>query len=458
MNQIGGLVCGHFRRFGALLSLGMSLSMACAAAVPSSSPVGVTYYDPAKTYNSYVLFSSLDGRTHLIDMMGNEVHRWDYQGFPSELLDPAITGGKRGNLLVQLSTIEGAATGIAPGIPALFKNKEVGEISWDGHTVWHWGAEAPGGAARQHHDWERLAKGNTLLLVNAPRALPGFTLKEILDDGVYEVSANGKIVWQWFIGDHLEEVFNPEALKLVKATASLDYLHVNDMTSVGPNKWFDAGDKRFAPANVLIESRDANVIAIIDKKSGKIVWRMGPDYSQFDLTKQKTPHAVDQVSGPHDAHLIPKGLPGAGNLLLFDNQGEAGFPPVALNVWSGSRVLEIDPTTMQVVWQYSAVDSDRPLWEFFSPFISSARRLPNGNTLIDEGIKGRFLQVTPSGEIVWEYINPYGARTPIGALVGRTVLSNAVYRAQPVPYEWVPTGTPHAEKAASSTEPTPPNQ
>ena len=54
--------------------------------------------------------------------------------------------------------------------------------------------------------------------------------------------------------------------------------------------------------------------------------------------------ALDQISGIHDARLIAKGLPGAGNILLFDNEGEAGFPPVPLKVTGGSRVLEIDPT------------------------------------------------------------------------------------------------------------------
>ncbi|MEN1374853.1 ArsR family transcriptional regulator, partial [Pseudomonas aeruginosa] len=106
------------------------------------------------------------------------------------------------------------------------------------------------------------------------------------------------------------------------------------------------------------------------------------------------------------AHLIPEGLPGAGNLLVFDNQGDAGYPSVQRGLVSGSRVLEIDPLKKQIVWQYTAEDSQQPGWAFYSAFISSARRLPNGNTLIDEGQNGRFFQVTPGGEIVWEYVSP----------------------------------------------------
>ena len=71
-------------------------SAAMARAEPSIYPTGVTIYDPTLAYNSYVVFGGTDHKTHLIDMDGNEVHRWDYAGFPSEILDPAVTGGKRG--------------------------------------------------------------------------------------------------------------------------------------------------------------------------------------------------------------------------------------------------------------------------------------------------------------------------------------------------------------------------
>lgn len=212
-------------------------------------------------------------------------------------------------------------------------------------------------------------------------------------------------------------------------------------------RWFDAGDKRFAPDNIIIDSRNANFIAIIDQASGKVVWRLGPNFAGHggDALEGKHPTTgeVDQISGQHDAQLIPEGLPGAGNLLVFDNQGEAGYPPAVLKVTGGSRVLEIDPTTQKIVWSYSASLSGSPDWTFYSSFISDARRLPNGNTFIDEGMNGRLFQVTPRGEIVWEYVSPFVAAGPIG---GGDVTSNWVYRAQPVPYGWVPDATPRAER------------
>jgi hypothetical protein len=439
--------------------LGAAIAAVCAAPIalsgPSVFPTGVTRYDPSQAYNSYVLFGGTDKKTHLIDMDGNEVHAWAFAGLPSELLDPQVTAGKLGHLLVQLSSVEddkglGTGTSLSPGEKLLHGNKTIGELDWDGNVVWQWGEQAPGGAARQHHDWYRLPNGNTLVLANWIHAVPGFKARQLYDDAIYEVTPRGDIVWKWAASDHLHEFgFSAASLKRLYRTAQPDYLHINDMTALGPNRWFESGDKRFDPNNIMIDSREANFIVILDKTTGKVVWRIGPDLPLPAPGKATLPRPVDQTSGQHDAHLIPEGLPGAGNLLVFDNQGEAGYPPQPLAVLPGSRVLEIDPIRKQIVWQYSAADSGRPSWTFYSSFISSARRLPNGNTLIDEGMNGRFFQVTTRGEIVWEYVSPYFGPPPFG---GDPASSNYVYRAQPVPYDWVPAGTTHAQDAVTPPE------
>ena len=446
----------HHRPFAvAAMTVALAALSLPAAAEPSVFPTGVTRYDPAKAWPTYVIFAAPDQKTHLIDMDGREVRRWDYQGFPSQLLDPALTGGARGHVLVQLAAGAGAGTGEVPGA-AIFDNKEIGELDWDGKVVWRWGEGAPGGAARQHHDWRREANGDNLVLANLSHPIDGFAQPKVLDDVIYEVTPTGGVAWRWVASEHLDEFgFTPDQLKLVKASASPDYLHINNMSIVGPNKWFDAGDTRFAPDNIIVDSRNANFIVIIDHRTGAVVWRLGPNFEVKPKrpeagqagAKPMLPRPVDQISGQHDAHIIPEGLPGAGDLLVFDNQGEGGYPPVALGVNTGSRVLEIDPVNQQIVWSYSAEDSNAAAWTFQSSFISSARRLPNGNTLIDEGINGRVFQVTPGGEIVWEYVSPYFARTTVGGGAGQLVNSNWVYRATPVPYGWVPDGAPHGETA-----------
>jgi hypothetical protein len=68
-------------------------------------------------------------------------------------------------------------------------------------------------------------------------------------------------------------------------------------------------------------------------------------------------------------------------------------------------------------------------------------------------MNGRIFQVTAAGEIVWEYVSPYSARPPASTRPSTDAPgarpaqpgTNTVYRAQLVPYDWVPAGIAHAE-------------
>lgn len=430
------------QRHFTLLALTGLLFGAAAQAAPSVYPTGVTRYDPAKAWNGYVIFSSPDQQTRLVDMNGNLIRQWPYRGFPAAVIDPAVNGGRRGDVLLQTGEREKKdPRGFGNGI----NNQAIGVLDWDGKSRWQWSQQAPSGSALQHHDWQRLANGNTLVLANRVHRIEGFKLDELIDDVIYEIDPQGKVLWSWTASEHLDEFgFTAEQLDRVRSTEKADFLHLNNLKVLGPNKWYEQGDARFHPDNLIIDSREANFVAIIDKKTGKVVWNLGPNYPKLDPRTTTLPRPVDQIAGQHDANLIAKGLPGAGNILIFDNQGGSGYPAVAANTLTGSRVLEIDPITRQIVWQYSALDSGQPLWAFNSTFISSARRLPNGNTLIGEGMFGRFFQVTAKGEIVWEYVSPY-----VGPAPGSPAISNWSYRATPVPYDWVPQGTPHSEKAVT---------
>ncbi|WP_428991524.1 aryl-sulfate sulfotransferase [Methylocapsa aurea] len=426
------------------------------AAEPSGYPTGTTIYDPARAYNSFVLFPGGDDVTRLVDLTGNVVREWKYTGQPVSFIDPALVGGARGHIFVTLASQEGKGTDLIPGHAQTRVRTTVGEVDWDGAPVWTFGAAAPGGVARQHHDISRLPNGNTLLLANISYVLPGFAAPQVLDDVAYEVNPDGDIAWTWAASDHLDEIgFTAEELKLIKGSKNPDYLHVNDLKPVGHNHWYDEGDARFAPDNLIFDSRNGNFIAIIDRKTRKLVWTLGPHFPPVSedgsTTSRKLPRPVDQISGQHDAQIIAEGLPGAGNLLVFDNQGEAGYPRASVTYTGGSRVLEIDPVKKEIVWQYTGASSGNPGWTFRSTHVSNARRLPNGNTFIDEGQIGRFFQVTREGDIVWEYLNPYPRRGK-GAETGRPTINYSVYRAEPVSYDWAPQATPHSETAVGPPE------
>jgi hypothetical protein len=163
---------------------------------------------------------------------------------------------------------------------------------------------------------------------------------------------------------------------------------------------------------------------------------VGPDYDATPELRE-----LGWIIGQHHAHMIPKGLPGEGNILVFDNGGWAGYglpnpgAPTGYNnaLRDYSRVLEFDPVILKIVWQFTpelaGFEPPANSYTFYSPFISSAQRLPNGNTLITEGSDGRIIEVTPEHKIAWEYISPFwGKKRPV----------NILYRSYRVPYEWIP--------------------
>ena len=425
---------------------------------PTVYPTGTTLYNPEKAYSGYTIMPVKEHGAMLIDMNGQEIKLWaGVHGFPNKIFPGGYLLGSRGT--------RNAKYGLQDQLDLI-------QVDWDGNIVWEFNqaefiedpGEKPQWMARQHHDFQRdgsttgyyapghepqSLSGNTLVLCHRNAHCEYISDKELLDDVVYEVNWDGEIVWEWQASDHVQEMGFSEAARnamcrcpnyrggalIEHAPALGDWMHINSMSTLGPNKWYDAGDERFHPDNIIMDGRETNIIFIIDKKSGKIVWKVGPDYSIGHPE-----HKLGWIIGQHHAHMIPDGLPGAGNILVFDNGGWAGYdnpnPGAPMGVKAAqrdyTRVLEFDPITLDIVWQYTPreagfvipLDASR----FYSPFISAAQRLPNGNTMITEGSDGRLLEVTPDHEIVWEFINPY--------MDGRNM--NMVYRAYRVPYEWVP--------------------
>jgi len=416
---------------------------------PSIYPTGTTIYRPDKAWSGYTVFDTPNEQgAVLIDMNGTLLRRWKEVA--------AVPGPAR---LLPGGDVIGGSARRRPHQEAL----ALVQINWKGETVWKFDradlVEEPSKPAawmaRQHHDWQRegspagdyapealpmVSGGRTLILTHKNVKRLEISDRLLEDDRLIEVSWDGKILWEWLASDHVDSFgFSEQARNAIhrfpnwtEARGSGDWLHVNAAAYVGPNKWFDVGDRRFHPDNIIISSRNTSVVAIIDRTTGAFVWRMGPDYRESAALR-----ALGQILGQHHPHLVPKGLPGAGNLLVFDNGGASTYGdgnPVAPNGTNvlariNSRVLEINPVTFEKVWEYSVSGQERFL--FASHYISSAQRLPNGNTLIDEGADGRLFEVTPAKEIVWEYVSPY-----FGLEEGSN--TNRVFRAQRVPYDWVP--------------------
>jgi hypothetical protein len=433
---------------------------------PSIYPTGVTLYEPEKAWGGYTLFQAPGHGALLIDMNGREVQLWQgLQGFPNKLLPNGQVFGSTG----ERDPRHGAQDQV-----------DLVQVDWEGNVVWRFDGlehiadpgETPRWFARQHHDFQRQGnpvgyyvpgqepltdRGNTLLLVHENVNAPEISDHPLLDDKIVEVDWQGRIIWQWRPHEHFEALgFDAAAREVLRRNPNLrsagggaldkaaptaggigDWLHINSLSALGPNRWYDAGDQRFHPDNLIWDAREANITAIVDKRTGQLVWKLGPRYDGCDAERK-----LGWIIGQHHAHIVPRGLPGEGNLLVFDNGGWAGYgapnpgAPHGLKTAQRdySRVLEIDPTTLEIKWQYTPKEAGFvvPLdaARFYSPFISSAQRLPNGNTLITEGSDGRIFEVTQQHETVWEYISPYWRKPPLEL--------NLVYRAYRSPYAWVP--------------------
>lgn len=435
---------------------------------PTIYPTGATVYNPQKCWSGYTVYIARDTGVALVNMNGETVHMWkDLHGFPAKMLPGGFVMG---------------SLGIRPIKYGYMDQTDLVQVDWDGNVVWKFDEyeyiEDPGEEgmwmARQHHDYQREGnpvgyyvpgmepatdRGNTLILSHKNVDNPKISDKPLLDDVIYEVNWEGEIVWEWACNEHFDELGFSEAAKnamsrnptMVVGEGKVgDWMHMNSMSTLGPNRWYDDGDERFHPDNIIWDGRQTNIIAITDKASGKIVWQLGPDYDKSEALKK-----LGWIIGQHHAHMIPRGLPGEGNILVFDNGGFAGYGNPNPGAVTGhnyalrdySRILEFDPITLEIVWQYTYQEAGylpkMTNYKFYSPLISAAQRLPNGNTFITEGSGGRLIEVTARHEIVWEYISPYS---------GADSKSNHVYRAYRVPYEWVPQLEKPVEKAIAPVD------
>ena len=346
-------------------------------------PIGTTIYDPEKCYNGYSLYCIPQGRflspVILIDMNGNVVQKWNVGGYAWHTCRAKLLNN--GNLLV-LEMKKGE------------RQSGPREYSWDGHLVWEYEPwrlpefQLPikaAGYAGAHHDISRLENGNTLILCReeVPEEYKEKikdpvrrNVRPLLSDLILEVTPDKEVVWEWHMYQHLD------INRYCEICSPIDWTHTNTARVLPENKWYDAGDERFKPGNIILSPRNLSFILLVDKTTKEIVWEYIGDYA-------------GGLAGQHEPHMIEKGLPGEGNIIIFDN----GAPPMRSLAHAGKTfILEIDPVTKKIVWMYDHGQI------FHSAFRSSVQRLPNGNTFICSAEESRLFEVTREGEIVWEYI------------------------------------------------------
>ncbi|MBR9680686.1 MAG: arylsulfotransferase [Candidatus Altiarchaeota archaeon] len=389
-----------------------------------------------EAYDGYTLFSPIYSNvTYLIDNSGEIIFEWDAKNLP----------GKMAYLLDNTNLLR---TEIFPDFyqEQYFhyggSGGKLKEFTLDGEVVWEFTYSNK--THLQHHDLEVMPNGNILLIawekktkeeaISAGRnpELISENESEIWPDHLVEIKPirpnGGEVVWEWHLWDHVIQDFDPtkENYGVVKDHPELvdinyvweyslhgnmaDWVHLN---SVDFNEELD---------QIIMSSPSFNEVWIIDHsttsdeaathtggksgKGGDLLYRWGNPrtYRAGDLFDQK-------LFMQHDVQWIDSGLPGEGNILIYNNgwrrldENYSSVIEFSIPTKGGEYFLDASGTygPKDLVWEYFAKNKS----SFYSPKISSAQRLPNGNTLIDVGDFGVFFEVTPDKKVVWKYINPY---------------------------------------------------
>ena len=392
-----------------VLTFMLSAMPAESLAGPVGYQTGKTIYKPNRAYNGYTICNIRATKdVSMIDMKGRIVHHWVHD--EGKFMSTTPVPLPNGNLLVRdpRSYLEGAERILA-------------EVDWDGNIVWQF---YDPNYSLLHHDQRKLPNGNYLALAYHMRSEPTVAPFDIKDDFIFEVTPQGDVVWEWSTLDHFDQLgFDQAALDAMADAENFPYnekvgdlFHTNSIQPLPENKFFDRGHTEFRPGNILVSERNTSIMFIIDKATGDIVWKMGPR-DGFTI-------------GQHDPNMIEKGLKGAGNILVFDNGGRAGYPPEKYRPYT--RVIEINPVKREIVWSYDGESSGVPRDSFFSEFTGNARRLPNNDTLITEASWGRVFEIDRSGAVVWEWMSPY-------VYLKQNRLSRKIPRCYRVGLDW-PTG------------------
>jgi hypothetical protein len=375
------------------------------------------------TLSGYVLVAPQESTfTYLVDRSGAVVHTWK-SDFNAGLTATLTEDGHllRAGKVANDHYIHGSG-----GV--------IEEYDWDGNLVWQYfynDAEE-----FQHHDFTVLPNGNVLFIaaeiITADEALAlgrdpaklrdGYLVADKLVEVKPEGFSGGEVVWEWRAIDHIVQDVNPGSATYGNVAAHPELVDFNyEGRPSFPDGWthMNSVDYDEDTGQVLVSVRNYNEIWIIDHTTttaeaaghtggdwghgGDLLYRWGNPEAYRAGTR-----ADRELNGQHDAKWIDDGLPGAGNILVFDNGAERLGGKY-------SRVLELAvPTAGDGVYFLSADGTYGPTeasWSYtaqtpttyYSARMSGAQRLPDGNTLTTVGDAGTLVEVTPEGGTAWVY-------------------------------------------------------
>jgi len=390
-----------------------------------------SFFNEENSYQGYNLFSPEYGKNvYLMNNAGDILHQLstnNIQGMGTYLLD-------NGNIIrSDISTVN-------PIFPSGGVTGHVGIYDPKGYNVWDFTYST--NEYCLHHDIELLPNGNILMIaweyLSKQEAIalgrnPDILTNRLLTDYLIEVkpldgNPHYEIIWEWHVLDHIIQEYDntkpnygdiseyPERINFNYGKQDGDFTHINSIDYIEEYDQIVMSVREFGEIWVIDHSTTtaeaANHSSGTYGKGGDLLYRWG-NPATYDMGTVED----QQLFGPHDASWIKEDCPGAGNILVFNNNN----PPIDESNPNlrYSSVVEIIPPhdATGAYYKIGATFGPRePTWiyydieephDFYSFHLSSAQRLPNGNTLVCEGNKGKFMEITQEKEIVWQYTNPY---------------------------------------------------
>lgn len=372
----------------------------------------------------YTLFAPItSSETYLMDTCGRVINQWTsaYQaGNSCYLLE-------NGNLLRAGKIANADITfGGVGGVIQLF--------DWDGSLLWEYTYSTP--LVSQHHDVFPLPNGNILMLavttITADDAIARgrnpalITENKIFNEQVLELQPVGtnqaNVIWEWNVKDHLIQDFDATKSNFGVVSEHPELLDFNfNIGNSGFANWLHINSVQYNEAldQIILSSRLLSEVYIIDHSTttAEAATNSGGTYGKGGdiLYRWGNPQVYDKGDGSdqtlfnqHYPYWIEDGLTDAGKIMIFNNGNTRGFSSVDIisppssspGVYSYDAENGYGPTEAE--WSYTNSD---PAY-FNSTILSSAERLPNGNTLICDGNSGFFFEINSDDTVVWEYVNP----------------------------------------------------
>ena len=420
--------------------LNICLTFFIASTLNSQTTVGLIQHNPGTLDDGFVLFApTRSNTTYLIDRCGKEVKSWTSTYNPGLSCYLLSDGTLLRTGVVQSQSFNAGGHG---GV--------IEKIDWNGNVIWtYFISDATNW---QHHDVKALPNGNILVIawesktntqaiakgrnpLLVPTTLWSEQILEIQPTG----ATGGNIVWEWHLWDHLIQDFDNTKPDFGAVNTNPQLLNINYNATAGNSDWIHLNsiDYNVALDQILVSSRVLNEIWVIDHSTssaeaashsggnsgngGDFLFRWGNPLAYNTGTST-------QFFGQHNAQWIQTGLPYENQIMVFNNgNGRTGGnystieiinPPVdGFNYTSSLPYL---PTTTS--WIYNDGNPNN----FYAQLTSGCQQLSNGNVLFCNGPKGTFKEISASGTILWEYINPVSVT---GILTqGTTAASNAAFR------------------------------